>query len=344
MRSFRFRRILDLANRANASFYPVDPRGMVVFDEDIVPAAGVGAGPAANPTLTPDEDQGRLEARHTSLRTMADSTDGMAVLEMSDLDRGLRRITDDLSSVPPARLLLDSRHGRQVSHDQRAIETVRGCRFAPGRGTWRCSTHCAPLAPRSAVPAVSASILAVPGRRGLVDARSDRDLPMRLRAIAGLDRTWHAQRSGPSRKSAVPQRLTGALAETPTRCCIDSDRDDGRDRSARISTPGDQREPSALRARPVAGRVRDSDSRQGANATAAVERIGARLVASRPRKPAAVLFYRAGPGCGLRANARPPTLRFRRNERLRVAIPAPASVTVTARLLDRAGNPMPLSA
>jgi len=33
----RFRQILDQANRANVSFYPIDPRGIVPFDDDIVP-------------------------------------------------------------------------------------------------------------------------------------------------------------------------------------------------------------------------------------------------------------------------------------------------------------------
>src|SRR5206468_2542334 len=84
--------------RANTSFYPVDPRGLAVFDEDIVPAAGVGAGINANPTISPAEDRARLMARNTSLRTLAEATDGLAVLDSNDLSRGLRRIVDDLSS------------------------------------------------------------------------------------------------------------------------------------------------------------------------------------------------------------------------------------------------------
>jgi hypothetical protein len=45
--------------------YPVNPRGIVVFDDDIVPVAGVGQ----NPTISPVEDNRRLGERHTSLRT-----------------------------------------------------------------------------------------------------------------------------------------------------------------------------------------------------------------------------------------------------------------------------------
>src|SRR6266850_2094982 len=94
----QFRFMLDEANRANASFYPIDPRGLAVFDEDIVPAAGVGAGINANPTVPPAEDRARLFARNTSLRTLAEATDGLAVVNTNDLSRGLRRIADDLSS------------------------------------------------------------------------------------------------------------------------------------------------------------------------------------------------------------------------------------------------------
>src|SRR5258705_2987148 len=93
-----FRSILDEANRANASFYPIDPRGLAVFDENIVPAAGVGTGVNANPMVGLVEDRARLTARNTSLRTLADATDAVAVVDTNDLARGLRRIVDDLSS------------------------------------------------------------------------------------------------------------------------------------------------------------------------------------------------------------------------------------------------------
>ncbi|MEQ1912924.1 MAG: VWA domain-containing protein, partial [Vicinamibacterales bacterium] len=93
----RFRQILDDANRGNVSFYPVDPRGLVTFDEDIVPAAGVGA-LLLNPTVPIDQDLRRLSERHDSLRLMADSTDGLAIIENSNLAAGLRRVADDLST------------------------------------------------------------------------------------------------------------------------------------------------------------------------------------------------------------------------------------------------------
>src|SRR5205807_10174373 len=92
-----FRRILDEANRANASFYPVDPRGLAVFDEQIIPPIPDAAGqPAA--MVPPSVDAALLKTRLESLRTLADATDGIAVVDNNDLARGLKRVVDDLTS------------------------------------------------------------------------------------------------------------------------------------------------------------------------------------------------------------------------------------------------------
>jgi VWFA-related protein len=91
----RFLDILRQANRGNTSFYPVDPRGLVVFDEDIVPISPTGRW---NPMMGVAEDWERLKARNDSLRTMADVTDGLAVVQAGNLSAGMRRIVEDLSS------------------------------------------------------------------------------------------------------------------------------------------------------------------------------------------------------------------------------------------------------
>ena len=83
-----FRRILDLANRQNATFYPVDPRGLSAFDSPM--------GPATPPHIITDRNL--LRRRSDTLRTLAENTDGIAVMDSNDLDRGLRRIADDLTS------------------------------------------------------------------------------------------------------------------------------------------------------------------------------------------------------------------------------------------------------
>ena len=43
-------------------------------------------------------DAARLRARIESLQTMAENTDGIAIVNSNDLDRGLRRVVDDLTS------------------------------------------------------------------------------------------------------------------------------------------------------------------------------------------------------------------------------------------------------
>jgi len=83
-----FRDILDDANRANASFYPIDPRGL--------PAADNPIGPEPPPSV--EVDRAMLKERVENLRTLALVTDGLAVIENNDLDRGLKRIADDLTS------------------------------------------------------------------------------------------------------------------------------------------------------------------------------------------------------------------------------------------------------
>ena len=84
----QFRDILDEANRANASFYPVDPRGLAVFDTPMVRFDTNGAPSPMTPLAV---DRAMLTARLTSLRTLAGATDGLAIVDTNDLSGGLRR-------------------------------------------------------------------------------------------------------------------------------------------------------------------------------------------------------------------------------------------------------------
>jgi VWFA-related protein len=80
--------LLDTANKANATFYPVDPRGLAVFDTDLGPGQ----------TLPIDVDMAMLKARQNSLEVAALNTDGVAVINTNDLNGGLKRVVDDLTS------------------------------------------------------------------------------------------------------------------------------------------------------------------------------------------------------------------------------------------------------
>ena len=129
---------LDLladANRGNASFYPIDPRGLPVFDNPI--------GPAPPPPI--NIDRAMLKERIENLRTLAENTDGIAVVNNNDLDKGLKRISDDLTSVLSPRLLLDQSQARwAVPHAESARQAARR---SGSRAPWlsrrdRSGGHC----------------------------------------------------------------------------------------------------------------------------------------------------------------------------------------------------------
>ena len=75
------------ANRANVSFYTLDPRGLVAYDSNI-----------AGDNVTPVADAANLRARHGALQDLAVNTDGVYLPGSNDLRAQLRRIVDDLTS------------------------------------------------------------------------------------------------------------------------------------------------------------------------------------------------------------------------------------------------------
>ena len=83
-----FRTLLQRANRANVSFYTVDPRGLVVFDEDL------SLRRATNITA----DRARLGSRQNALRELAENTDGIAVLNTNNIDAAMQRMLADIDS------------------------------------------------------------------------------------------------------------------------------------------------------------------------------------------------------------------------------------------------------
>ena len=84
----QFRDLPDVANRANASFYTIDPRGLAAFDAPI--------GPTAPPPVS--VDQANLRNKLMSMRELAERTDGLAAQNSNDLNGALARIGRDLSS------------------------------------------------------------------------------------------------------------------------------------------------------------------------------------------------------------------------------------------------------
>jgi VWFA-related protein len=82
------RQLSHRANRANVTFYAVDPRGLAAFDDSIGPLR-----PA-----TPTQDVRRLAARQGGLRELAANTDGAVVINTNDVKGGVARMMADLNA------------------------------------------------------------------------------------------------------------------------------------------------------------------------------------------------------------------------------------------------------
>jgi VWFA-related protein len=86
------REIVGNANRRNTTFYAIDPRGLAAFD------ASVNWDRPRQESLPLAYDGANLRAAHAALGALATGTDGFAVFDSNDLDRGMRRIAADISS------------------------------------------------------------------------------------------------------------------------------------------------------------------------------------------------------------------------------------------------------
>lgn len=332
--TLRFRELLDKANRANVSFYPVDPRGLVVFDDDIVPVAGVGQ----NPTIGPVEDNRRLGERHTTLRTMAESTDGIAVLETNRFGPALQRLSTDLSAY----YLLGYYSTGKLDGKFHAI-TVRvkrpGVQIRARRGYLAANTATAPAASpieSAASASAAAEAQAITGALGSL-------------AILAREPTLFIHASAAWPASATPTMW--AVVELG-RHALAADFAKGGEADVLLIDPGgitagsghmtfspgsgSARVSIAPRALPpgnyeVRVRARGAGSAQPSNEST-------RITVPASADGSTALFFRRGPTT---ANKELPTadLRFRRSDTLRLAVPVTATTAPGAgRLLDRTGK------
>ena len=335
---YEFRRMLDVVNRANASFYPVNPRGLEVFDSPI------------NAALPPSVDLARVRARTEMLRTLADNTDGVAVVNTNDLGDAMKRIVDDLSNYYLLGYYstgkLDGRFhpiSVRVKRPGVQVRARRGYLAAtPADATALASAKAASAsktvesdsATAAAGHAVEAAIAPLAGYT--------RDLPLRLQIAAG----WK-----PSDSASAALWVVGELGSA---AAVGDSWNDGFDATVTLTTPADTTVgsgrlsvPRGVRAFRVA--VTPSQPltpgeyvlRVGARAGPASipSRETARLIIPAAPESTGALFIRRGLATG---NKDVPTadLRFRRSEQVRVEIPATSSDPLSARLLDRTGKPL----
>ena len=345
-----FRDLLQEANRANASFYPIDPRGLVVFDEPIAKPSTRGFQPMTPLTV----DASRLRARLDSLRTLAENTDGLAIVDSNNLAAGMKRVVADLSSY----YLLGYYSNAKLDGKYHAI-TVRvkrpGVQVRARKGYLAATPEAMTAAARGRGPAppkpgeagfeakiaADTEAAAVSAAIGPL-AGYTREMPLRVQMAVG----W---KPGDVASAAlwVVGELGGVADAGPQW-------NEGFDATATLTTPADVtvatgRLTTARGARTF--RIALTPS-QPLAAGDYVLRVGARAgsatIPSRevlrfaiPEAPgsAGALFVRRGPTTG---NKEVPTadLRFRRSESVRLEIPTSADAAGTARLLDRTGKPL----
>jgi len=333
----RFRALPDDANRGNVSFYPIDPRGLPVFDSPI------------NNALPLEIDAAVLRTRAEVLRTIAENTDGLALLNSNDLDRSFRRIVNDLSSYyllgyySSGRLdgrfhtisVRVKRPGVQVRARRGYLAATPAAATAAARTA--AGTKSAPASDGEAKAAALSS--AVAAAIGPLAAYA-REVPMRLQVAAG----W--------KPGAEPSPGIWIVGELGGATSIGSQWDEGFDATATLTTADGGAATSGrvtvarnmrtfrmalTPSRPLA--PGEYLLRVGARAGAAsIPPFDAvRLIIPPAPDSTGALYLRRGVATGNR-DVSTADLRFRRSEQVRVEIPTSTTDTITARLLDRAGK------
>ena len=352
----RFRQLVERANRFNVSFYPFDTRGLAVFDRSIGarddrirgdPGERSEQGRGERGPLGRDRD--RLANRVSSLRTLAEATDGLAVVNTNDLAGGARRIVNDLSTYY---LLGYQSTNTKLDGRWRAI-TVRvktpGVQVRARKG-YRALTEAELTLLRSGdAPAAATGTPAAAGQA--VEVAGAAAVSRVIEPLAGLDR-------------ALPWRSRAAwrIGSSPgrTRFWIASEVDEATLRQPEWASGGTGTATLAL-----------SDGQRLADVTLKLEPgsrvLEASLDAEIPASTEVMVRLRLSPaggglplsdtlrvtpsGTSARLFRRGPTTgrqfvaagdqRFRRTEHARVAVPIEdASSTIEAALIDRTGAPL----
>lgn len=332
-----FRLLLQRANRANVSFYPIDARGLVVFDGDI-------ASSQRNPSLA--ADAAALSARQDALRMLADETDGAVVLNTAP-ERALPRLLTDIGSYyllgyVSTNQKLDGRYRRLSVRVTRPGVEVRA---RPGylAPTAREVTGATPV--MRGVPG-SAGEAPSPGASRVTEALSR--LPVSrvapplyvegtgsagaIDVVVELDRTTVAR---PEWSAGGVVRVAVTSAERPTSTLASA---------ALTLTPGARVQGTRIPAgaRLAAGRYQLRLEAVGEGGTAPL--VLTALVdvpAEGALLGSALRAARRGPSTGRNFESTADA-RFRRTERLRLDVARLAAADVQARVLNRTGQELAL--
>jgi VWFA-related protein len=320
-----FRQMLDDANRANVSFYPVDPRG-----------------------LTPESNMTR---RSDSLATLATATDGIPVTQSNDFAPGLKRIRDDLSSYyllgyTSTNSKFDGRFRTITVRVKRPGVTVRARRGYLAPTEAELTSRARAEAPRDPEAELRDTALSRLGTE-----RPDR--PLHVTAGYLFEGTGEGQARRPllwitGELDLAAARLMEWSAGGEATIIVSSVAGQTvATEHATITATVPRFAVPALDARLTPGDYLVKVRLQGKAGAAADASDQVRITLPDLSGPAAPvlgqpLLFRRGPftGAGFQATS---DLRFRKAERIRVDVPLAAATNApSARLLDRRGQPMPL--
>jgi VWFA-related protein len=315
-----FRDIIDAANRGNSSFYTVDPRGLPVFDTPIGP----------DPPPPPYVDHQILTRRLDALHVLSNNTDGLAVVNSNDVEKGLRRMADDLTSY-----YLLGYYSTNTKTDGR-FRTIKVRVNRPGvdvrarKGYKAASEKEVTEARRAAAPAPVPEhvALAREALAGLARLRGSAPFHASATVLRGdVSTVWVAGELASAAKETTTADITVTAGESTS--------------SATVSLSAGQRgfvAPLVLKRRvaePIDVRVRVSSASGGLPVTDMVQ-IDPGEGLPHP------LLFRRGPSTGNRVEAAGEPS-FSRTERARFELPLAAEVKVTAaRILDRNGTAIEL--
>ena len=323
-----FRDLMNDANRANASFYTIDPRGLTAFDTPM------GRDPdeiGVPPSVV--EDQQSLSRRLGSLSDLAMGTDGIALTNSNDLTAGLRRIADDLSSY----YLLGyySTNGKLDGKYRSITVSVKRpgvqVRARPG---YRAPTEAEVAAARAVTTTIAGARAAAPTALASAFASLARIRPeprFRLHAALG------SKESGAGRTVWIAGELP-ALQDWSRGASVGIDVAAGAmSNSTQIVLKQGERAflTSVVVENPTAPiDVRARVANPDPSVTGFTDAVRLDLAAAAPQP----LLFRRGPTT---ANRLQPAadFQFARSDRLRVEVPLTPDMTIgTGRLLDKAGQ------
>jgi VWFA-related protein len=324
-----FRRITEDANRGNVTFYPVYARGLAAFDAPI--------GPDYPPPI--DQDTSNLRTRHTNLRNLAVETDGDAIIDTNYIEKGLKRIADDLSSYYlfgyySTNTKLDGRYRNitvRVKQPGVRVRARRGYRARTAEQVVAAATVAASADPAAtAVTRALNSVAAVTPRstfrvRPAVWARVEAGATSATLWVVGeidfrtlREAAWAAGgRAEVLLLDAAGEQLGSTEVDVPAGQASFS---------VRVPTSG------PLAAGDYAVRIRLHGRDTMVSDTARV------IVPAQPSSLGEALMWRRGVSTGTQF-VRTADPRFQRSDRVRLEL-ATAASGATARLLDRLGKPL----